>query len=523
MKTSLLSLTAILIFSFTNAQYTTSHQNYYTPISGQALTVIDEDNTQFDSQGNIYTMMDRESIRYSILTCLKNTGAVGWIDTLKLTPYAQSAVGHFRISNNRIYTFSTHGNNLNSSNAEAVALTKLDLNGTQLNQVVLSNSGTNFRSREIYAQPNGKIIITYLTNDAMTNWMLHVDCYDSMLNQKWVKSFPWPVYSPSTMPAAMDNQSNCYITYTIDSIVSGSYYRKAFVHKIDSNGNLQWTKNVYDKRYKFCKIDGAGNLVMAGETIAPYVYVTNNIGDVLVTKWNASNGNQIWETLYNATSSEKEIVLSLDIDASNSIIIGGNQDIQDITSAHYKGFANLYTSSGSLIKTILKPQMEVVYATRFLNSGNPIVRSATSTVMNLNRYNALGNIIDSNQYTFVNGASWAGMDIKSNDDIALAISDQLCADRGVTVMYLGKKFPNGLEETYQKINIVLFPNPVRDLIQIQSDEPILSARCYDVLGIPQILKANSATSFDTHELKTGCYFIDIQTASGIYKTKFIKL
>jgi len=89
-------------------------------------------------------------------------------------------------------------------------------------------------------------------------------------------------------------------------------------------------------------------------------------------------------------------------------------------------------------------------------------------------------------------------------------------------MYLGKKFPNGLEETYQKINIVLFPNPTRDFIQIRSDEPILSARCYDVFGIPQILKANSATSFDTHELKTGCYFIDIQTASGIYKTKFIK-
>ena len=128
-----------------------------------------------------------------ILTCLNNSGIIDWIDTLKLPAYLQSSNANFKLSGNRIYTICTYGNNLNSSNAEAVAITKYDLAGNLLNQKILTNPpNINFRSQEIYVQPNTNIIATYLTNDALINWTLHVDCYDSSLNLKWNKSFQWP-------------------------------------------------------------------------------------------------------------------------------------------------------------------------------------------------------------------------------------------------------------------------------------------------------------------------------------------
>ncbi len=523
MRFKLLLTFLVLSFSLfkTNAQYNTLYQHYYTPISGQALTVIDENNVQFDPQGNIYTMMDRESIRYSILSRLGNGGSVDWIDTLRLTAYQQSAVSAFKINQQRIYTFCTYGNNLNSSNAEAVALTKYDLNGVQLNQIVLSNPGTNFRSREIYFQPNNHMIITYLTNDAMTNWTLHVDCYDTTLNVKWTKSFPWPSYSTTSTPAAIDNQSNTYITYTTDSIVTGNYYRKAFIHKIDSIGNIAWTKNVYDKRYTCCKIDQAGNLVMAGETIAPLVIVSNNIGDVLVTKLNAANGNQLWETLYNATTNEKELVYSLDIDASNNILIAGNQDIQDISTAHYRGYANWYSTSGTLLKNILRPVMEVVNAARFLSNGHPLLRSSTSTMLYLSEFDIAGTSINSNNYYYVNGASWAAMDILPNDDIALAVSDQLCADRGVTVFHLSKNNANSILEEDDLPAITIFPNPAMQQLTIQSEETLLSANIYDMVGQHRSIPLHNNTLYIS-TLHAGTYLLNIRTDKKEFRTKFIK-
>jgi hypothetical protein len=504
------------------AQYNTLYQHYYTPISGQALTVIDENNVQFDTQGNIYTMMDRESLRYSILSRLGNGGSVDWIDTLRLTAYQQSAVSDFKIHQQRIYTFCTYGNNLNSSNAEAVALTKYSLNGSQLNQVVLSNTGVNFRSQEIYFQPNQHMIITYLTNDAMTNWTLHVDCYDTSLNAQWTKSFPWPSYSNSSMPAAIDNQSSTYITYTTDSIVTGNYYRKAFIHKIDSSGNIVWTKNVDDKRYKCCKIDQAGNLIMAGETIAPLVIVSNNIGDVLVTKINAANGNQIWETLYNGTSNEKELVYSLDIDANNNILIAGNQGIQDISAAHYRGYANWYNTSGTLLKNILRPVMEVVSAAKFLSNGHPLLRSATSTMLYLSEFDLAGTSVNSNNYYLFNGASWAAMDILANDDIALAVSDQLCADRGVTVFRLSKNNANSVIDEAALPTITIYPNPAKQEVKIQCEETLQSVSLYDMLGQKQNVVISKYHTLDISTLRPGTYLLNIRTDKKDFKTKFVK-
>ncbi len=521
MKQLFLLAAFIILNSIASAQYNTLYSHYYTPLSGQALTVIDENNVQFDIQGKIYTMLDRESLRFSILTCLNTSGGVDWIDTLTLPAYLQSSNANFKFITDRIYAIATYGNNLNSSIAEAVAITKYNLNGTILNQVVLSNTGTNFRSQEIYVQPNTNIIATYLTNDMMTNWTLHVDCYDSSLNPKWTQSFPWPSYSNTGTPGTNDNNSNFYVSYTTDSIVSGNYYRKAFIHKIDSSGNLQWTKNVNDKRYKILRIDYNGYLISGGETIAPLVIVSNNIGDVLVTKINSLNGNQIWETMYNATSNEKEILNDMDVDNTGQIILGGNQDVQDISTNHYKGFANIYNNAGVLVQNIVKPTLEVVYATQYLNSGKPIVRSATSTDLHLSEYTYSGIFLAATNLNFANGASWSGMDILANDDIALAVSDVLCSDRGVTAIRLSKT-PSAVTNIEQRTTVSIYPNPALNKINIQCPGKINTAKVINMMGENFTLLPLQNNAYDIQYLPAGFYSIILNTDKGDYHSTMIK-
>lgn len=512
----------IFLSIYAHAQYNTLYQHYYTPISGQALTVLDEDNVQFDQAGNIYTLFDRESIRYSILTCNDGSGGVSWMDTLRLPTYNQSANANFRIAGNRMYTIATYGNNLNSSTAEAVAITKYTLTGAVLNQIVLSNTGRNFRAKEIYVQPNSSIVATYLTNDAMLNWTVHVHCYDSNLNQKWHKTFPWPSYSTSTIPGVGDALSSFYLSYTIDSIAGGNYYRKAFVHKMDSSGNMVWTKNTYDKRYKKLGIDNTGNLVMAGETIAPLVIISNTIGDVLVTKWQSSNGSPLWETIYNSTLNEKEVLYDMNMDQSGNIILGGNQDIQDIGPAHYKGFANIYTSNGVLITNIIKPLLEVVYGTRYLSNGSAVVRSATATDMHLSEYTSSGIFIQAKSMNFINGASWSGMDIHSNDDIALAVSDVLCADRGVTTMKLSKKFPTSISNISSTQKLYVYPNPCTNTLHIAGDVTIEDASMFNTIGQKVNGSRVEKNTFDVATLPIGVYFLILQTNIGKQYIKFEK-
>jgi outer membrane protein assembly factor BamB len=506
---------------YANAQYLTQYQHYYTPISGQTLTVTREHNVRFDAQGNIYTLMDRESSRFSILTCLNTLGNVAWIDTLKHPIYIQSAYADFTIKQQNLYALSTHGNNLNTSNAEALILRKYNLNGTQINQVVLNAPSTNYLARKVLVNQNNSILISYVTNNLQQNWTLHLDCYDTTLTLKWSQNFAWPSYSPTKSPMTTDKVSNTYITYTIDSTNGGNYYRQAMLHKIDSNGIVQWSKSVAQKRFIDLKVDQMDDLVLAGETIAPLVYVSNNIGDVFVTKLNTNTGNTIWETPYNSISNEKEIVYTLDIDANNRILIGGLQDIQDVTGPHYKGFANLYNFVGGILKNIILGNLDEVKAARFLSTSSLLLRSSTSTVMYLREYNIAGNLVHTDTYNFANGASWSSMDITATDYLAVAVSDVLCADRGVTVMRLSKT-PLSIQDIEKHNELTLYPNPASDYISIESKNDILSIQLFDINGRMISNIAPNLTNIPISQLNSGLYLIQIKTTKDKHSISFFK-
>lgn len=71
-----------------------------------------------------------------------------------------------------------------------------------------------------------------------------------------------------------------------------------------------------------------------------------------------------------------------------------------------------------------------------------------------------------------------------------------------------------------KTNIKVYPNPVKDFINITSDKAIKSVEIYDVLG--RLIKTNSSTKINVSQLSKGNYLLKIKTDSGDIIEKFIK-
>ena len=82
--------------------------------------------------------------------------------------------------------------------------------------------------------------------------------------------------------------------------------------------------------------------------------------------------------------------------------------------------------------------------------------------------------------------------------------------------------PSNSIDTY----FILYPNPTTTILNIETKESIEkeSIKVYNITGqlLINITKAENISSIDVTNLKTGNYFIVIQTDKGIYKSKFIK-
>lgn len=80
-----------------------------------------------------------------------------------------------------------------------------------------------------------------------------------------------------------------------------------------------------------------------------------------------------------------------------------------------------------------------------------------------------------------------------------------------------------LDKTSFEINkITLYPNPANAVVNIKIDQEINSISIVDISGRTTAIKPVSETSFDVSNLANGVYFIEIKTATGIFREKFIK-
>ncbi len=92
-------------------------------------------------------------------------------------------------------------------------------------------------------------------------------------------------------------------------------------------------------------------------------------------------------------------------------------------------------------------------------------------------------------------------------------------------MELKKGTITGLQVMKESDNIKVYPNPVNDVLNIQSADKVVSLNIYDLTG-RNVFTDNKSNYLDSFQvpvknLKTGVYFIQLQTASGMHTRKIV--
>ncbi|ALR29966.1 serine protease [Chryseobacterium sp. IHB B 17019] len=95
---------------------------------------------------------------------------------------------------------------------------------------------------------------------------------------------------------------------------------------------------------------------------------------------------------------------------------------------------------------------------------------------------------------------------------------------GFGILNFGKFYNNVLNtsDLVKKDQLVIFPNPVKNILNIASENEILSMEIYDNLG-RLITKVNNQKSVKVEDFAKGVYYLKIQTKDNkMYYEKFIK-
>jgi hypothetical protein len=94
---------------------------------------------------------------------------------------------------------------------------------------------------------------------------------------------------------------------------------------------------------------------------------------------------------------------------------------------------------------------------------------------------------------------------------------------GFGILNFGGLYNNVLStsELVRRNNVAIFPNPVKNILNVASESDVLSLEVYDNLG-RFITKTNNQKSIKVEDFAKGVYYLKIQTKDKIYYEKFIK-
>ncbi|KQT17973.1 serine protease [Chryseobacterium sp. Leaf404] len=109
--------------------------------------------------------------------------------------------------------------------------------------------------------------------------------------------------------------------------------------------------------------------------------------------------------------------------------------------------------------------------------------------------------------------------LRSSASLAPSHTDQM----GYGILNFGSLFNAVLNtsELVQKNKISIFPNPVKDILNIVSEKEILSVQIYDNLG-RIITTEKNKKSFKVSDFAKGTYYLKIQTKDDVFYGKFLK-
>jgi uncharacterized protein (DUF2249 family) len=331
----------------------------------------------------------------------------------------------------------------------------------------------------------------------------------------------------------VDNSGNIYLTghfnmtmnfdlgvsnYTLTA--GSTYSTDVFIAKYSPTGTFIWARQIgaaqRDEAYELA-LDPSNNIWVGGIFInsvdfdpsantALLATSSPTNSDIFLAKYD-NNGNYLWAgQLKGNTMSER--IRDLKTDANGNIYVSGNfDDSLDIdpsastlnfnTTGQHDGFIAKYSMGGS-------------YQWGF-KIGSANTESVTALHLRGNGLYCAGN--------FGNNADF---------DPSAATLTAVCGNTTSVAGFIAKYNLSGstsVPESYTQKELLLFPNPAKDKLQLISEENIDEVTLYDILGKNfKNLKAVNQNMLEMNisDLNPGIYFLRIRSGGVESTAKFVK-
>jgi hypothetical protein len=125
-------------------------------------------------------------------------------------------------------------------------------------------------------------------------------------------------------------------------------------------------------------------------------------------------------------------------------------------------------------------------------------------------------------HDLVNQAWGSGvMTLKTTDLASRTTIDPITAEVKFEIPKVGANMTANPKVLSKKSTVYIHPNPVKNELFIQSEQPVCSLLLYNYMGVLQNNYEN-VTVISTVSLKHGIYFLRVNSANGNEILKFIK-
>lgn len=226
--------------------------------------------------------------------------------------------------------------------------------------------------------------------------------------------------------------------------------------------------------------------------------------------------NKLWST--DGTVSGTNLFMDIEISASNNFVVVNNKLL--FLSSDFPSGSELWSTDGTVANTnrileinpgtgsatyVLMQSNAICTDQLFFNADNggyniePWVTDGTASGTHLiEDLNPAGASVDyETEYKFLNGNIY--FSVKSNTGNQLYVMES-CANLGI--------------ETVQKMSFKVYPNPTKNILNIETTTDIAKVEIYNTLGQLVNSVAGNKKELDLSALNNGIYFLNIITADN---------
>ena len=340
---------------------------------------------------------------------------------------------------------------------------------------------------------------------------------------QWTKTYGY-LLGTDTGESVKQTNDGGYIITGFTSMESDQF--DAYLIKTASDGTLEWTKtfgDTLDDRGYDVKQTNDGGFIITG-TFGRIVSIGGGgfiyYGDVYLIK-TASNGTLQWTKTF---GNEIDYAVGYSIQQTNDggYIIGGNRRGAHLLKTTSDGTLQWSKIYGNLLGADGKTAAQQTNDGRYIIIGT-ISNALTGFDVYLTKTDSSGNsgCNETNATTLIStggmqntgGVQGTGGAVTSNiatQTFSGGIETTLCLTLGVN-------------EITEQQSVLISPNPVQNILNIQTLETIIEVSIYELLGKKVIVNQLSSNSIDVSGLPKGMYFIKVTGENGkIFISKFIK-